>query len=183
MSQLLPQPNSFDPDIIIIGMAGAGKTTVGKMCARSLGWAFADTDYLIEAACGMELQQVTDSMSKEEFLDLEEKHICSLDLHRTVVATGGSVIYREASMEHLKRLGTIFYLDVPLDVILQRIALNPARGIAIAPGQTLEELYREREALYRRYADVRIDAAGMNAQECAARIVEAFREGTQDGIA
>ena len=175
MSQLLPPPKSFESNIVIIGMAGAGKTTVGKLCARELGWAFADTDYLIEAAYGMDLQHVTDSMSKDEFLDIEAEHICSLDLHRAVIATGGSVVYRERSMAHLKQLGNVFFLDVPLEVILERIAMNPDRGIAITPGQTIGDLFREREALYRKYADFRIDASGLNAQECAWLIIDSWR--------
>ena len=102
-------------------------------------------------------------------------NLCSLDLHRAVIATGGSVVYRERSMAHLKQLGNVFFLDVPLEVILERIAMNPDRGIAIAPGQTIGDLFREREALYRKYADFRIDASGLNAQECAWLIIDSWR--------
>jgi shikimate kinase len=136
--------------ITFIGMAGAGKTTVGRLVARSLDWAFADSDHIIEAAFGSPLQSVTDSMTKEAFIDMEADMVCDLRFTRTVISTGGSVIYRQRTMEHLASLGPIVYLDVPLPIILERIARNPDRGLAIAPGQTVEDLFREREELYRR---------------------------------
>lgn len=157
--------------ISIIGMAGAGKSTVGRALAKMLDWSFVDSDYLIEATYGAVLQQVADALDKEAFLDLEATIIGQMQLKRCVVATGGSVVYRPDSMTHLAKLGPIVHLDVPLSIILERIARNPDRGLAIAPGQTIEDLFREREALYRRYATFSLQAAGLSPQECAQAIM------------
>ncbi len=158
--------------ITFIGMAGAGKTTVGRLVARALDWAFADSDHIIEAAYGAPLQAVTDSMTKDAFIELEADVVCDLRFTRTVISTGGSVIYRQRSMEHLASLGPIVYLDVPLPTILERIARNPDRGLAIAPGQTVEDLFREREELYRRYATLSVATGGIGAAESARRVLE-----------
>lgn len=153
--------------ITLIGMAGAGKTTVGRLVARALNWAFVDSDHIIEAAFAAPLQSIADAMSKEEFIAVEAELVSSLRLARTVVATGGSVVYRQQTMEHLASLGPVVYLDVPQKVVLERIARNPDRGLAIAPGQTVEELFAEREALYRRYATVRVELDGLSPAESA----------------
>lgn len=157
--------------VILTGMAGAGKSTVGRALAQRLNWICADTDHIIESHYGVVLQHIADALSKEEFLDLECSVICSLRLSRAVLATGGSVVYREDAMRHLASLGPVVHLDVPLSVILERIARNPDRGLAIAPGQTVEDLFREREALYRRYADISLEVGSMTPTECAEAIV------------
>ena len=153
-------------------MAGAGKSTIGRQLARLLDWKLVDTDQLIEAAYGVPLQDITDKLGKEAFLDVEAMVICAIKAHRVVLATGGSVVYRENAMSHLRSLGPIAYLDVPLPLILERIARNPSRGLAIAPGQSVEDLFREREALYARYADYTIDAGGLLPEACAKAILE-----------
>ena len=158
--------------IIFIGMAGAGKTTVGRLVARAMGWAFADCDHIIESVYAAPLQSVADAMDKEAFIEVEAEIVSRLRLSRTVIATGGSVVYRQATMEKLAAMGPIVYLDVPMNVVLERIARNPDRGLAIAPGQTLEELFCEREALYRRYATVSVEASGLSPAESARRVLE-----------
>lgn len=160
--------------ITLIGMAGAGKTTVGRLVARTLDWAFVDSDHIIEATFAAPLQRVTDAMSKEAFIDVEADVVRSLRLARTVLATGGSVVYRQDTMEHLASFGPIVYLDVPREVIFERIARNPDRGLAIAPGQTVEELLLEREELYRRYATVCVELRGLSPSESAARVLESL---------
>lgn len=163
-------------NIILIGMAGAGKSTVGKALAQRLNWACADTDHIIEAHYGVVLQGVADALSKEAFLDMECRIIRSLRLNRTVLATGGSVVYREEGMKHLAAMGPLVHLDVSLPVILERIARKPDRGLAIAPGQTLEDLFHERERLYRRYADVSLAVESMSPEECAEAIIAKLAE-------
>ena len=158
--------------ISLIGMAGAGKSTVGRVLAERLGWTQVDTDHLIEAAYGKRLQDVTDSMTKDAFLDVEGDTICGIRLKRTVLSTGGSVIYREPAMRHLQSLGPVIHLDVPLPLILERIALNPDRGLAIAPGQTIEDLFAEREALYTRWSTARIPAGELSVQGCVEAILK-----------
>lgn len=174
-AELFSLPNlPEDACITFIGMAGAGKTTVGRLVARSLDWAFADSDHIIEAVYGAPLQDITDALGKEAFIEAEAEIVSGLRFERTVLATGGSVIYRQRTMEHLASLGPILYLDVPMKTILERIARNPDRGLAIAPGQTVEDLFREREALYRRYAGLTISTAGIGAAESARRVLEAL---------
>lgn len=151
------RPEHPDPCIAIIGMAGSGKSTLGQALAARLGYAFVDTDNLMEAAYGAPLQAITDAISGEDFLDLEGRFVSSLRMGRAVISTGGSVVYRDAAMQHLRSLGPIVSLDAPLRVIQERIALKPDRGLVIAEGQTIEELYNERSALYNRYADIHCD--------------------------
>lgn len=160
--------------ISIIGMAGAGKTTVGRELAIQLGWAHLDTDHLIESVYGTTLQNVADSMTKDAFLDVEAAVICRVGVRRTVISTGGSVVYRHTAMEHLASLGPLAYLDVPLPVILERIARNPDRGLAIAPGQTIEDLFNERKALYEKYATCTVAAEGLTPAAIAAAILNTW---------
>ncbi len=170
-----PPKSHKTPCITLIGMPGIGKSTVGLALAKVLDWAFVDTDYIIESMYGVQLQHVTDAMTKEEFLDLEGKVVSSLRLFRSVVATGGSVIYREGAMEHLRSLGPIIYLHAPLPLILERIARNPQRGIAIAPGQTIEDLFEERAALYTKYAQCSLEVSQFTPEECAKTIIHLLR--------
>ncbi len=163
------------PCITLIGMPGIGKSTVGLALAKDLDWAFVDTDYIIESLYGVPLQKVTDAMSKEEFLDVEGQVIQSLRLFRTIIATGGSVIYREEAMAHLRSLGPVVYLHAPLDLILERIARNPQRGIAIAPGQTIEDLFEERAALYTKYAQCSLDVTSFSPEECVKTLLHLLR--------
>jgi shikimate kinase len=153
-------------------MAGAGKSTVGKTLAHHLNWAYVDTDHIIEATYATKLQNVADSLSKEEFLDAEASIVQSCFFNRTVIATGGSVVYREKTMEHLANLGICVYLRVDLNLILERIAKNPER--AIAPGQTIEELFFERELLYQKYANITLDAKSMPPKDCVLSLMELF---------
>lgn len=158
--------------ISIIGMAAAGKSKMGAELARLMDWGHADADHLIEAAYGAPLQQITDSMTKDEFLDLEATVIKNIRLKRCIVSTGGSVVYRHSAMEHLQSLGPVLHIDVPLPIILERIARKPDRGLAIAPGQTIEDLFNERHALYEKYAGVTIEGGNEPVQEYAKKALE-----------
>ena len=160
-----------DGCVTLVGMAGSGKTTVGKALAAHLGWVQVDVDHVIEAAYGTRLQDVTDSMSKEEFLDVEADIICKLNVQRTVLSPGGSAVYRQRAVDHLRSLGPIVFLDVPTPTIIERINRNPERGLAIAPGQTIEDLIAERAALYDAAADFHLKAEGLNPEQCAKAIV------------
>lgn len=157
MPPMSPHPDKVRPFgcITLIGMAASGKTTVGRHLAGMIGWAHMDTDHLIEAVYGSRLQQITDSMTKEEFLDLEANVIQSLAVGSMVISTGGSVVYRQQAVDFLAGLGPLVHIDVPLPVILARITRKPDRGLAIAPGQTIEDLYNERQELYHKATPVR----------------------------
>lgn len=135
--------------ITLIGMAGCGKSTVARQLAHDLGWQTLDSDHLIEAVYARPLQAVTDAMSREEFLEMEARTVCAIDARRAVIATGGSVPYSREAVAHLRSLGPVIWLNVPLNLVEERIALNPSRGLVIAPGQTIGDLLREREPFYR----------------------------------
>ena len=158
--------------ISLIGMAGAGKTTVAQALAKRISWAFADTDHVIEATYGTFLQTIASALTKEEFLNTEAHCIKNMRFNRTVIATGGSVVYREDAMEHLAGLGPIVYIKADLPLILKRIARNPNRGLAIAKGQTIEDLFYEREALYQKYAHYTLQVDKLTPPECANEIME-----------
>lgn len=163
------------PCITLVGMPGAGKSTVGALLARELQWGFVDSDHIIEAVYGVPLQSVADAVDKEQFLDIEADVITTLRMYRVVLATGGSVVYRDAAMRHLLAMGPVVHLHVPLAVIEERIARKPDRGLAIAPGQTIQDIFKERQALYQRYAQCRIDAENLSPGDCARAIVDALR--------
>ncbi|MDL2307586.1 shikimate kinase [Desulfovibrio sp. OttesenSCG-928-C06] len=156
-------------------MAAAGKSTMGRELSQLLGWIFVDTDNLIEAAYGTRLQDVADAMTKEEFLDMEETVIKRIRMQRCVIATGGSVVYRPGAVEHLRTLGPLLYVDVPLDIVLERIARKPDRGLAIAPGQTIEDLFNERRALYEKAATLRIKGGSAPAQQYSLEALEILK--------
>ncbi len=169
-----PHPSKVPPDgcITIIGMAAAGKTTVGRELAALLGWSQLDTDNLIESNYGAHLQAIADSMTKEQFLDLEGNILRRLSIKRVVVSTGGSAVYRQEAVRYLATLGPIIYIAVPLPIILERIARKPERGLAIAPGQTVEDLYHERARLYEAAATFTVEGGHAPAASYALRIAE-----------
>lgn len=162
--------------ISLIGMPGAGKSTVGRVLARQLDWALLDTDHLIEASYGTNLQTITDAMSKNLFLDLEATIVASVQVQHCVLATGGSVVYRACAMEHLLRLGPVVYLKVSFPLLQERIARNPQRGLAIAPGQSLKDIYTERQSLYALYAQYTIEADTLTPAQCGQAILKALQE-------
>lgn len=164
------------PCLTLIGMPGAGKTTLGRVLAAKLDYAFVDTDFLIESLYGRRLEDITHRFSTEEFRDIECEVVSTLRCHACVIATGGSVIYRSRAMEHLEKLGAVIFLNPALESIQERILLNPERGISFAPGQGIEDLYRERLGLYRQYASREYDTELCSPEECAENIIADFRE-------
>lgn len=156
LEPFMPHPHKVPQQgcISLIGMAAAGKTTIGKELSTLTHWAHMDTDHIIEAFYGTKLQTLSTTLSKDEFLDVESTVIRSLNVQRTIVSTGGSVVYRAEAIAYLASLGPLIYIDVPLPIILKRIARKPDRGLAIAPGQTVEDLFAERQELYRKAATV-----------------------------
>lgn len=140
--------------VSLIGMAGAGKTTVGRELALRMQWAQLDTDHVIEALYGARLQTLSATLGREDFLNAESLVIRCLNVQRAILSTGGSVVHRPEAVAYLASLGPLVYIEVPLPVILRRIARKPDRGLAIAPGQTVEDLFAERQELYRKAATV-----------------------------
>ncbi len=162
---------SRPPCVTLIGMAGAGKSTVGRLVAAGLGFAHLDTDDLICAAYARPLQEAYDYLGRERFLRAEEELVAGLDLARSVISTGGSVVYGPRAMARLKTLGPVIHLHADLDSVAARVAANPQRGLCIAPGQTLAELCAEREPLYRAAAQYVQDSCNLSAPQCAEAIL------------
>ena len=174
----IPHPDKVDPTgcISIVGMAAAGKTTVGRELAALIGWPQLDADNVIEATYGVPLQDVADRLSKEEFLDLEGDVISRISVRRTIISTGGSAVYRAHAVKHLATLGPIIYIAVPLPIILERIARKPDRGLAINPGQTVEDLYNERARLYEAAATFTVEGGHAPAAQYARVIADWLAE-------
>ncbi len=142
------QADTTKKSISLIGMAAAGKTTLGRVVAECLGFAHVDADWLISAHFGCHLQQIVDELGDEDFLQLEEETLCKLSINRAVISTGGSVVYSEKIMQHLHSLGPVIAIDPGFETIEKRIQAAPDRGLVIAPGQTLFDLYSARRPLY-----------------------------------
>ena len=141
-------------NIVMIGMPGAGKSTVGVVLAKNLGLDFVDLDLVICRRERAALQKVVDRNTHEDFLRIESEAALSINAENSVIATGGSVVYGEAAMAHLAEIGVIVYLRARLAELEKRIGNLKTRGIAFRPGQTLAELYAERTPLYERWADI-----------------------------
>ncbi|MCG8687708.1 MAG: shikimate kinase [Desulfobacterales bacterium] len=160
-------------NLALIGMPAVGKSTVGVLLAKKMGYAFQDTDILIQTKEKMTLAQIIEAKGLTEFLNIEAKHLLSLNCSRQVIATGGSVIYREHAMNHLAKTSTIVYLSVDLPVLLTRLSDLEARGVAIDPGRGVDDLYKERTPLYDKFCDIKIDCGQMQPAEVVARVMEA----------
>ncbi|GAB6097355.1 homoserine kinase [Desulfatiferula olefinivorans] len=147
-------------NIVLIGMPGVGKSTVGRLLAHDLGWDFLDTDALIVEKEGMALHDIIDRVGLSAFCTAEERAVLGIRARRTVISTGGSVVYGSSAMAHLKRLGTVIYLAADLDLLLTRFSDPDSRGVVRKPGQSLSSLLAERDLLYRRYADLILACPG-----------------------
>ena len=152
-------------NIILIGMPGSGKSTVGVMLAKALGMRFLDVDLLIQEREGALLQALIDTRGVERFLDLERDAVCSLDCRGAVVAPGGSCVCREESIAHMRALGTVVYLQLSLADVEGRIPNLSSRGIALSPGQTLADVYQYRAPLYERCAHITVPIRGQSLTE------------------
>ncbi len=152
--------------LIFIGMPGSGKSTLGRKISLRTGYAWVDTDYLLQAWWGMPLQSIFDHLGFEGFITAESELVRSINLYRTVISTGGSVVYKAGAMEHLGDLGRIVYLRAGLKTIARRIENIGSRGLAVNHGYDLKDVFRERLPLYERYAEMTLDTDQMSVQDC-----------------
>ncbi len=164
-------------NIVLIGMPGSGKSTVGVILAKLTGRDFVDTDVLIQAEQGRTLQDIVDKDGYLALRAIEEKVLLALDCHRHVIATGGSAVYSQAAMNHLKSNGIVVFLNVDLKTLKFRVHDFDTRGLAKRPDQGVDDLFAERFALYRKCADVIVDCFNLTHEEVCARIIKATREG------
>lgn len=152
-------------NIVLIGMPGVGKSTVGVVLAKRLGYRFVDSDLVIQDKYGKLLHELIEEYGVEGFWQLENDVNLSLSMHRSVIATGGSAVYGSAAMEHLREIGTVIYLKLPLEEIADRLGDLNARGVTMMPGQDLKALYEERAPLYEKYAHKTIECHGKQLRE------------------
>ncbi len=151
--------------VVLIGMPGAGKSTLGVMLAKELTLDFVDTDIQIQTMQQRSLQDIVDTDGNQALREIEEQTLLAHSYHDQVVATGGSVVYGDKGMQHLAQFGTVVFLDVTLNELRARIHNYETRGIAKAPDQTFEDLFEERNLLYKRYADIIIDCNNKSADQ------------------
>lgn len=172
---------SAEKNIVLIGMPGAGKSTVGVVVAKKLGYRFTDSDLVIQERYGKLLHELIEEHGIEGFWDLEDKVNASLHPKCTVIATGGSACYGRTAMEHFKETAVIVYLKLGYHSLEERLGDLNARGVTIRPGQTLDDLYKEREPLYEKYADITVDCEGKQLREVVEEVcdkAEQYRKAT-----
>lgn len=171
-SRRFPRPLIRDWNIVLVGMPGAGKSTIGVILAKYAARDFVDSDVLIEVREGKALQQILDESDYRNLRRIEEEVLLSLDVRNHVVATGGSAAYSAKAMQHLSQNGVVVFLDVEFEEVMRRVQNFDTRGIACRPGITLREVYDERRPLYLRWADVRIECGRRHHEAVAERIAE-----------
>ncbi|MBQ2846666.1 MAG: shikimate kinase [Clostridia bacterium] len=159
-------------NIILIGMPGAGKSTIGVLLAKSMLMDFADTDLIIQKKHSSALCKIIKERGINEFLKIENDVICHSEFHNCVVATGGSAVYGEEAMKKLKESGVAVYLKVEPQELEKRINNIHTRGIAMKDGTTIAELYAERAPLYEKYADITVNCTGLSPEECVDEITK-----------
>lgn len=152
-------------NITLLGMPGAGKSTIGVLVAKALGYDFLDTDLVIQKEEGMLLREIIAQKGLAEFKKIEERVNASVEAEDTVIAPGGSVIYGEKAMEHLREISTVIYLELSYKELTKRLGDLTKRGVVFENGQTLKDLYDERVPLYKKYAHLSIQTDGLNIGE------------------
>ena len=161
-------------NIVLIGMPGAGKSTVGVVLAKVVGHRFVDSDLVIQETYGKLLHELITEHGLDGFLEIENQVNAGLDMERSIIATGGSVIYGEEAMEHLKEIGLVVYLKLSLESIADRLGDLQQRGVALKEGWGLKELYEERVPLYEKYADLVMDCEGKSIRQITEEIAEEY---------
>lgn len=165
--------NNLD-NVVLIGMPGAGKSTLGVVLAKILGYEFIDADLLIQSKLDKTLQKIIDACGPDGFIEVENEVLCTLSANRAVIATGGSAVYSDEAMEHLRSIGTVVYLRVSYEELESRLGGLHERGVVMknGMGMSLHDLYEERRPLYEKYADVTIDIDGLSVRDAARRLVD-----------
>ena len=160
----------------MIGMPGVGKSTVGVVLAKALGYQFVDADLLIQEAEGKLLSELIEEHGTDGFIEIENRVNSQIQTHRSVIATGGSVVYGKEAMEHLKSIGTVVYLKQNLRVLQRRLRNLKGRGVVLKEGQTLVDLYKERTVLYEKYADITVDQYKQSIEQTLKAVRKALEE-------
>ena len=160
--------------IILIGMPASGKSTVGVILAKILGYNFLDADIVIQEKENRKLSEIIESEGVDGFIDIENRINTGIEVEKTVIATGGSVVYGKEAMEHYKNIGKVVYLKVGMEVLTKRLKDIKQRGVVMKEGQSLISLYNERSSLYEKYADITIDEKNNTMEEVVADLLAAL---------
>lgn len=158
-------------NIVLIGMPGCGKSTVGVVLAKALGMDFVDSDLLIQHSQGMRLHQIIEKVGDNGFRQIENQVNADIQSDNCVIATGGSVVYGQQAMEHLRSIGTVVYLQLTYEQVQERLGDLHARGVTMKPGQTLRDLYDERTPLYEHWAHQTIHCGGLQLRQVVGKIL------------
>lgn len=161
-------------NIILIGMPGAGKSTLGVVLAKILGYEFIDADLLIQGKLDKTLQKIIDACGPDGFIEVENEVLCTLSASHAIIATGGSAVYSDEAMKHLSSIGTVVYLQVSYEELESRLGGLHERGVVMknGMGMSLSDLYEERLPLYEKYADLTIDINGLSVRDAARKVVD-----------
>ena len=165
-------------NIILIGMPGVGKSTIGVVLAKVLGYEFVDSDLIIQKREGKRLFEIMEERGMDGFISIENEVNASLDYDNTIIATGGSAIYGEKAMKHLREIGTVVYLKVSYNTIKKRLRNLQERGVVLKKGQTLKDLYTERSPLYEKYADITIHVDHLSIPKTIDKMIEKMKDST-----
>ena len=157
-------------------MPGVGKSTVGVILAKVLGYQFLDADLVIQQQEKKLLKDIIAEVGTEGFIEVENRVNAGLECSQTIIATGGSVVYGKEAMEHLKEIGIVVYLEVPYKTIEKRLSDIKGRGVVLKDGQTLYDLYMERTPLYEKYADIRVNEGRLNVEQTVEVLIEKMQE-------
>ena len=166
-------------NLILIGMPASGKSTVGVILAKVIGYDFIDSDLLIQKKEGMRLADIIKKKGIDGFLEVENEVNASIEASQCVSATGGSAVYGEEAMKHLREIGAVIYLQVDYSVIQKRLHNIRQRGVVLRQGQTLQDLYDERTVLYEKYADLIVREGSGEIEAVVARIIRTLRAGAK----
>ena len=161
---------------ILIGMPGSGKSTIGVLLAKALGYDFVDTDLVIQQKGGGLLKEIIARIGNDGFKQLEEDVNASIDVDKSVIAPGGSAVYSDKAMKHFKEIGTVIYLKLDYTGISRRLSDIKGRGVVLKDGQTLKDLYEERVPLYEKYADITVNEYGLNVEQTIDKILSLRNE-------
>ena len=167
---------NFDKNIVLIGMPGVGKSSAGVVLAKALGYHFVDADLVIQSEEGKLLSEIIEEVGNEGFLQIEDRINSSINVQKSVIATGGSAIYGENAMKHFKETSIIVYLKASFETINARLSNLKGRGVAIKANQTLKDLYDERCVLYEKYADLTVSLDGLTIEDTIRKIVPIINE-------